>query len=171
MVFSVDASLRCAGTNRQPAHKLEFYACQLALGISLDGAEMEGKGISLDGFAPIWAWHSCEGVLHGAPTVSTARHLLSDLQIIEGICVVEFEAPQELCLLSSYGRFCELLDAFLDHETPESIAFSDMFKVPPLAPDDSIQAALPLLQMDWVLDIRHLDMKPDRWDYDWGKAV
>lgn len=133
--------------------------------------EMEGKGISLDGFAPIWAWHSCEGMLHGAPTVSTARHLLSDLQIIEGICVVEFEAPQELCLLSSYGRFCELLDAFLDHETPESIAFSDMFKVPPLAPDDSIQAALPLLQMDWVLDIRHLDMKPDRWDYDWEKAV
>lgn len=133
--------------------------------------KMQFKFIDLQGFAPIWAWHSCEGVLYGAPTMSTARNLLSDLQIMEGICVVEFEAPVETCLLSSYNRFCELLDVFLDNNLPESDTFHDMFDVPPIAEGDNIQATLPLLHLDWVLDMRHLDMKADRWEYDWKKAV
>lgn len=132
---------------------------------------MEQGGISLDGCAPIWAWHSCGGVLNGAPTVGTARNLLSDFQIIEGICVVEFEVPAALCLLSSYGRFCEFLDQVLENQPFKSSEFKDMFDVLPLAAFDDIQAALPYLKMDWVLDIRHLDMKPDRWDYDWKKAI
>lgn len=134
-------------------------------------SEMERGGILLDGFAPIWAWHSCEGVLYAPPTVGTARNLLSDLQILEGICVVEFEAPVEFCLLSSYGRFCELLDQILENEVIDKEEFTDMFNMLPLAAYDDIQAALPYLKMEWVMDIRYLDMKPDRWDYDWKKAV
>lgn len=134
-------------------------------------AEMQQRGILLDHFAPIWAWHSCDGVLYGAPTVGTARSLLSDLQIIEGVCVVEFEAPENLCLLSSYERFCALIDHFLDGYMTDQESFIDMFNVSPVQDYDSIQAALPYLQMDWVIDIRYLDMKPDRWDYDWKKPV
>ncbi|MFN7116477.1 MAG: hypothetical protein ACK4TA_06725 [Saprospiraceae bacterium] len=133
--------------------------------------KMQTKKIDLEGFAPIWAWHSCDGILHGFPTVGTARQLLSDLQINSGICVIEFEAPAHLCLLSSYNRFCELIDAFFEQEHPEQEAFQDMFMVPPLSEYDSIQAALPMIQMDWVLDIRYLDLKADRWEYDWKKAV
>ena len=133
--------------------------------------EMEQRGILLENFAPIWAWHSCAGELGGRPTYNTARALLTDMQLAEGICVIELEAPTEVCLLSSYGRFCELLDCILDNEKPEREAFLDMFEVPSIASYDDIQSALPSLKMDWVLDIRYLDMKPDRWDYDWKKSV
>lgn len=133
--------------------------------------EMETQGVVLQGFAPVWAWHSCGGAWGGRPTFDTARALLTDMQLADGICVVELDAPAEICLLSSYSRFCELLDKILDNETPEREAFLDMFDVPPIIADDDVQAALPYLKKEWVSDIRHLDMKPDRWDYDWKKAV
>ncbi len=133
--------------------------------------EMEQRGIAVEGFAPIWAWHSCEGTWCAPPTIATARALLSDLQIMDGMCVVEFEAPAELCVLSSYRRFNALLDVVLDGETPDREAFLDMFNVPPIEEHDDIQAVLPYLKMEWVMDIRHLDLKPDRWDYDWKKTV
>ncbi len=134
--------------------------------------EMAARGIELNGNAPIWAWHSCEGQLHAPPTLGTARNQLTDMQILEGICVVEFDAPTELCLLSSYTRFNDLLDVYLQQEAlPSREFFMDMFEVLPLREHDNIQAALPYLKMSWVHDIRHLDMKPDRWDYDWAKVI
>ncbi|MBK7871738.1 MAG: DUF3841 domain-containing protein [Saprospiraceae bacterium] len=134
--------------------------------------EMTANSIDLEGYAPIWAWHSCDGTLNAPPTMSTARNLLTDMQILDGVCVVEFDAPASLSLLSSYNRFNDLLDSYLHSEQlPLREAFLDMFEVFPIQEYDHIQAALPYLQMDWVLDIRHLDMKPDRWDYDWAKIV
>lgn len=133
--------------------------------------EMNAQGIDLEGFAPIWAWHSCNGKWGGSPTFETARTLLTDMQLAEGICVVELDAPADLCLLSSYQLFCELLDNVLDNMPLERDASLKMFDVSILQDYDAIQAVLPMLRMDWVLDIRYLNMKPDRWDYDWKKAV
>ncbi len=134
--------------------------------------EMIARGIDLNGHAPIWAWHSCEGEMHAPPTLGTARNLLTDMQILEGVCIVEFDAPKEISLLSSYHRFNDLLDAYLDQEIlPAREIFLDMFEVFPIREHDNIQASLPHLKMEWVRDIRHLDMKPDRWDYDWEKVV
>lgn len=133
---------------------------------------MEARGIALEAQAPIWAWHSCEGTLNAPPTLGTARLMLTDMQILEGVCVVEFDAPENVCLLSSYTRFNDMLDAYLHHESQlTQETFLDMFELFPMREYDNIQAALPYLTMDWVHDIRHLDMKPDRWDYDWAKVV
>ncbi|HMO39570.1 MAG TPA: hypothetical protein PKC76_12150 [Saprospiraceae bacterium] len=135
--------------------------------------EMHLQDIDLQDFAPIWAWHSCNGVLQAPPTLGIARNLLSDLQIIEGCCVVEFDAPASLCLLSSYQRFNELLDVFLDDKNaqPQREDFLDMFTMHPIDEYDSIQAALPRIDMEWVRDIRSLEMKPDSIDYDWNAPI
>ncbi len=134
-------------------------------------AEMERRQILLNGFAPIWAWHSCDGVLQAPPTMGLARGLLTDLQILKGICVVEMNVPASICLLSSYQRFNDLLDLVLDKGAPIYEDFYDMFEVLRCSPHDSIQATLPYLDMTWILDIRQIDLKPDRWDYDWQKLV
>lgn len=134
--------------------------------------EMASRGIGIEGHAPVWAWHSCEGQQQTPPTLGTARNLLTDKQILDGVCVIEFDAPENMCLLSSYNRFNDLLDAYLEQGfLPNREEYLDMFDIWPLRADDNIQAALPRLEKDWVEDIRHLDMKPDRWDYDWSKSV
>jgi len=134
--------------------------------------EMVSRGIEMDGHAPVWAWHSCEGQQQSPPTLGTARNQLTDKQILEGVCIVEFDAPENLALLSSYNRFNDLLDNYLEQGfLPAHEDYLDMFDIWPLREDDSIQAALPRIEKDWVVDIRHLEMKPDRWDYDWAKVV
>ncbi len=133
--------------------------------------EMEKQGITLQGFAPVWAWHSCGGILCGAPKLGTARALFSDLALMDGIWVVEFEATADLCLLSSYARFNALLNVILDDQTLDQEAFIDMFDVPPIAYYDDIQVVLPYLKMEWIKGICFLDIKLDKWDYDWEKAV
>ena len=55
--------------------------------------QMEEKEISCQGHAPIWAWHSC-GAFYHPPTLDTARNLLSDMEIEDGIQTIEFECPE-----------------------------------------------------------------------------
>ncbi len=133
--------------------------------------QMEERGIDLGGHAPIWAWHSCQGVLHHPPTLNTVRHLLTDYQLMQGVLLLEFEAPDELCLLSSYALFLEMIDRYVEGAKPDPDLFLSMFAVPPIAAGDDIQAALPYLEADWITDRRSVFLKPGKWDYDWGQKV
>lgn len=127
---------------------------------------MESHGIALNGFAPVWAWHSCRE-WRRPPTVETALMLLTDYQLLNGMVVIEMEAPDELCLLSTYSRFNDLLNEVIDEGAvlyPQ--AYSNMFQLPVQLNGDDIQAVLPCIDMDWVTDIRAIDIKPGKSDYD-----
>lgn len=134
--------------------------------------EMERHGIALNGHAPVWAWHSC-GKWYGQPTVGTARSLLTDYQLLNGIVNIELEVPDELCLLSSYGRFNELLDEVIDYGAirhPE--CHYEMFSLPlEMEPNDDVQAAIPCIRKEWIREIRPVDIKPGKDDYDWEMLV
>lgn len=131
--------------------------------------QMAIRNISCNG-APVWAWHSCNKYRH-PPTLVHARALLSDIDLIAGIRTIEFECPVELVLLSNYGHWSHLLyDVFpfvaeneIDNETVNKIFDTDPAK---FMRYDSIQAALPYLKLDWVKEIRELNLKPDDFTYD-----
>jgi len=134
-------------------------------------AEMERHGIELNGHAPVWAWHSCSKWF-APPTVGTAMSLLTDYQLLNGMVTIEMEVPDELCLLSSYARFNELLDEVIDFGTirhPE--AHYEMFSLPLELDMDEIQAVIPCINKDWILEIRPIDIKPGKDDYDWEVLV
>lgn len=126
---------------------------------------MEEKGIDCEGNAPIWAWHSCGGVYGKSPTLDDASNLLGWGGVEEGAQTVEFECPDELVLLSSYSAWnVEVLDAFLDGEETVCLSpkqLNELFEVTPqnLKDYDSIQATLPFLKMEWVVDIRPLKLE------------
>ncbi len=129
-------------------------------------AEMERHGIHLEGHAPVWAWHSCK-TWNTGPTVDTATELLTDYQLLNGMILIEMNVPDELCLLSTYSGFIGLLDEVLDHGAilhPDR--HHDIFTLPLHLKGDDIQAAMPCLRREWVSDIRSIEIKPGKGNYD-----
>ncbi|MEI7585055.1 DUF3841 domain-containing protein [Runella sp.] len=137
--------------------------------------QMSMRGINCTN-APIWAWHSCKKYEH-APRLIDARCLLSDVAIESGIQTIEFECPAELALLCSYGWWNVMLhdnfipkkeDPDIDRKT-ETLLFETSRKK--LRKYDDIQATLPYLKLEWVKDIRELNLKPNDSTFDREEKV
>lgn len=133
--------------------------------------EMERRGLPMGGNAPIWAWHSCGK--HGAPpTLLTARALLSDREMEQGIEVLELEVPPNACLLSSYKRWNEFLDSFIDkRKLPNRASYLDMFDISAVQKGDDVQAALPRIERQWVVKTWPLKLGPDHCNDDPAKRA
>ena len=129
-------------------------------------AEMERRGIPLEGKAPIWTWQSCQTTGRG-PTIGTALDSYTDFQLLSGMVLMELEVPEELCLCSTYSGFLRLLDEVIDSGKvlhPE--AHQEMFQIPEVLDGDDAQAAIPYIRKEWVKDIRSVDIKPGKSDFD-----
>lgn len=136
--------------------------------------EMLRHGIDCGKYAPIWAWHSCHR-FGGCPTLGDARALLSDLDLEEGIQTIELECPDEIALCSDYKAWNQVLDMFLDGDAPAAISPKDITALYTYSQNsiqiyDAVQATLPYLQLDWVDDIRPLNLAIGDYEtYDeWG---
>ncbi len=138
--------------------------------------QMEQRGIPCEGNAPIWAWHSC-GKLGQAPTLSTARNLLSDLELEAGVKTIELECPDHLALLSNYGPWNDILDQHtMAKDGPPTISSATieaLFSINPLSlePYESIQATLPYIKTAWVVEVRELSLRPGDFSYEAGEFV
>ena len=132
--------------------------------------QMKKRGIDCHGNLAIWAWHSCGKSKH-SPTLGDARALLSDLEIDDGIQTIELECPDKFILLSNYGTWNIILDLFMDNKIHTKIDNSQVealfnINLEQLEADDAIQATLPLLKKEWIIDIRALNLEADNFDYD-----
>lgn len=115
--------------------------------------EMARRGIDCGDRPPVWAWHSCGGRWGGPPTVGDAVALLGGAP---DQMTIEFEAPSELVLLSSYGEWNRITD-LLTPENWQKKRYRRLFDLPKMDFQcDSIQACLPELRWDWVTDVRPL---------------
>jgi hypothetical protein len=137
--------------------------------------QIAAREISFHNHAPIWAWHSC-GKYEKAPTLVDARGLLSDIELEDGIQTIEFECPVELVVLSSYRIWNMMLydifpskeEATIDKKTEDRLFKVDRKKFKKY---DSIQATLPYLKLDWVKEIRELNLKPNDFSYNQEEEV
>ena len=132
-------------------------------------AQMADRNIDCTPYAPIWAWHSCTRY-EQAPKLVDARCLLGDRDIEEGVQTIEFECPVELVLLSRYGHWNMMLgDIFAANEEAkiDKKMINKLFATGrnQFRRYDSIQATLPYLKLDWVKEIRDLNLKPNDFDY------
>lgn len=121
---------------------------------------MENNGIDCGNFAPIWAWHSC-GAYGAAPTLDTATNLLSLNEIEGGIVQISFECPNEIALLSNYQAWNDIIDHFIDYKEATKILPSleknlFLIQVEAIKDTDAIQACLPFLLEEWILDMESL---------------
>lgn len=118
---------------------------------------MESRGISTDGHPPIWAWRP-GGKIIRSPRISTARALLSDAELLHGVEIIEFAAPDYLVLLSSYSQWCDIY--FEPASNLPTQSTPALFEVDVLNDNDDIQACVPYIRHEWVVDIRRLELKP-----------
>lgn len=132
--------------------------------------QMREKRIPITNHAPIWAWHSCNG-WQKPPTLDDARGLLSDIELEMGVMTVEMEVPESIVLLSNYNRYCDLLFDHLDGNALAYQTYRDMFDLNPTDPELTIQATLPYISPEWVLDIRPLNLSPAFFEYDVEELV
>ncbi|GAB3951458.1 hypothetical protein GCM10028805_31620 [Spirosoma harenae] len=101
---------------------------------------------------------------------------MSDLDIEGGIQTIEFECPAELALLSRYGVWNMMLsDIFwaneeskIDKELVDKLFAT---KRKQFRKYDSIQATLPYLKLDWVKEIRDLNLRPNDFTYNADEDV
>jgi hypothetical protein len=137
--------------------------------------QMEARNIPCMNYAPIWAWHSSKKY-EKAPTLVEARCLLSDLEIEFGVQTIEFECPVELVLLSRYGIWNAIMDELYSSEDKVKIDKRSLNRL--FATErkqfkryDSIQATMPYLKLEWVKDIRDLNLKPGDFNYNEHELV
>lgn len=115
--------------------------------------EMARRRIDCGDRPPVWAWHSCGGRWGGPPTLGDAVALLGGLP---EQMTIEFEAPAEIVLLSSYGEWNRLTH-LLTPENWERKRYRRLFNTQKTdLKQDSIQACLPVVRWDWVRDVRPL---------------
>ncbi|AQY39123.1 DUF3841 domain-containing protein [Bacillus thuringiensis] len=124
--------------------------------------KMEEKGIKCYGHPPVWAWHSCEGY-QKPPSFDTARSLLSDIEIKNGIQLIKFQCPNDLIMLTNYHGWCNIyFDFFENNETNvKSDALNYLFNLYPKHEAEwenhYIQATLPYLKKEWIIKITEID--------------
>lgn len=85
--------------------------------------------------------------------------LFGKSNISNGVFIIELNAPARLCLLSSYSKWNELLEAVIQqHSLADDIDQWEAMFTPPLLKHegDDIQGVLPYLNMTWVDSIRPL---------------
>ncbi|MBK8968966.1 MAG: DUF3841 domain-containing protein [Saprospiraceae bacterium] len=131
---------------------------------------MEKSNLPCKGHAPVWAWHSCGG-FGKPPALRDARALLSDLELENGVQTIELDCPDDCALLSMYGVWNTILDAFMDRSSDTVIGKRlerQLFKIRPekIGEFDAVQASLPLIKKEWVLDIRPLKLPVGSFDFD-----
>lgn len=122
-------------------------------------AQMAARGIAAGAAPPIWAWHSCGG-WEQPPRQQDIDALLGIGWALEGWWHwLALEVPANQALLSSYHwwglRFYEQdpADFGLDDAQLAALTF-DLH-----APDfeiDQIQASLPVLRLEWMIECRLL---------------
>lgn len=104
--------------------------------------------------APLWCWHSCDGVYGSCPTAGTFALLMGDWNYYAPkMTVLELDLPDQVPLLSSYSRWNEAIDDALDRrcDAIDGERFADMFDAPLFKHDsDSIQAVIPRIERSWV---------------------
>lgn len=129
-------------------------------------SQMALNHIPLSGNAPIWAWHSC-GEWHRGPTVAHAMSVLTDYQLLNGVILLEMEVPDEYCLLSTSTGFNALIDEVIDSgDIIDPAHYVQMFEIPLSLNGDDIQASIPCIRKAWIQEIRSVDIKPGKTDYD-----
>ena len=121
---------------------------------------MKEMGILEKDNAPVWAWHSCGGY-EKKPSKRDAIELLSEIEIENGIITIEFECPKEKALLSNYGTWNEIIHQFIDGKSESDIEreFREellSIKSQELEAHESIQATMPYLRKDWIIEMRDL---------------
>lgn len=136
---------------------------------------MANKNIDCDQYSPIWAWHSCTKY-EQSPTLVDARCLLSDMDLEEGIQTIEFECPASLALLSDYGMWNFMLGDIFYPRAEDKIDSELVAKLFATGKKqfrryDSIQATLPYLKLEWVKEIRELNLKPADFSYNEKERV
>jgi hypothetical protein len=109
--------------------------------------------------APVWGWHSCNGQHGSPPTVGTLASLMGDWNFhAPSRVVLELDVPDRLALLSSYYRWNRAIDDVMERGLKDiEPKFQNMFDTPVLRHrDDDIQAVIPYVERNWIIDIRSL---------------
>jgi len=125
--------------------------------------QMAERGIDPGEHAPVWAWHSVNRI-GGKPDDLCARALMSDVQLEQGMVLLELEAPDSLALASCYGIWNKILYDFFDGEASGAQDAADCFARqlhlrrgrPPLY-FQSIQACLLFIEPAWLVAWEVLD--------------
>ena len=118
-------------------------------------------------YAPIWCWHSCNGIIGQPPTVGTATSLLSENDRERALAVLELVVPSDTMLLSSYSAWNRFLDVLITKQrlprSPRLVRW--MFEEPLFRqPDDDIQAVIPLIRPGWLNRSSPLLLDGRDWD-------
>ncbi|GII95388.1 DUF3841 domain-containing protein [Sinosporangium siamense] len=115
-------------------------------------AEMARRGVDCAGRPPIWAWTGPD--TRDADVVLTAELLLGPTTAEEyaTYVILDLIVPDEIVVLSSYGRWNTYLDAILFGEGPPYMDWT----IDPHEQDEPgrVQACLPVLKRSWVLNAR-----------------
>lgn len=124
------------------------------------GRAMAARGLPCGAHPPVWAWHSCGADQH-PPDAEVARMLLSDHQLDEGrMVLLALECPADQVLVSDYGAWCDRVYFAEPAEAmpDEARTACELFAVDAaaLAPDALVQATLPFIHRDWLLQARPL---------------
>lgn len=123
---------------------------------------MESKKIQCSGTPPVWAWHSCSGYKN-PPSSDTARELFSEVQLEKGIQLIKFKCPNSLSMLTNYSAWNMILNKFIDD--PKTNITSEerkyLFELYPETDEEwechEIQATLPYIKKEWIMEITNLD--------------
>jgi hypothetical protein len=122
---------------------------------------MVDRGFRSKLVAPVWARHSC-GAWCRKPDGETLSALLSEADWERGQRLIEFEAPDEACLLSVYSVWNIVLDTFIDaggssvsisQSTCDDLFDASAVRVADGKKPDDIQASLSFVDWAWVRSV------------------
>ena len=85
----------------------------------------------------------------------------------ESTVVLEIDVPDSIALLSSYWVWNDAVDDMLENNrtTINAERFATMFDEPLIRHDtDDVQAVIPYILTDWIVDMRDLPELDDKWD-------
>jgi hypothetical protein len=123
---------------------------------------MEERGIALEGYAPIWAWHTWRPE-RPKPDLRSSGHLMAGSYGV----LMTLDVPDRLALLSDFETWHFVLNkdflSYNEHEanqpyTPEQMQESwkrvfELGKGDPEwlgSPQRAVQATLPRIERDWI---------------------
>lgn len=117
---------------------------------------------------PIWCWATGSG---GCTPLSKGDllMLMSIHELTQGVGIIELDVPDRLVITTSYHKWNELIDAHYSKDRDINVLFESMFSGPVLVDEaDSIQACIPFIQGDWIIDFHEVtfdhSLPGNRWD-------
>jgi hypothetical protein len=115
---------------------------------------------------PIWAWHSCEA-WQKPPTNETVDMLLGfGPENRQDLWMVTWRASPRRVLVSSYERWCDVMDAFIEGTDPAPVTRGVLFpqgirklprKVKKKLRDWHLQACAPALLREDIVSMQPLE--------------